>query len=40
MIWLGDFNRQHPMWDEDRNSHLFMQALLNKAQVIIDAIVN
>jgi Endonuclease-reverse transcriptase len=23
MIWLGDFNRHHPMWEEDGNSHLF-----------------
>jgi hypothetical protein len=23
MIWLGDFNRHHPMWEEDANSHLF-----------------
>jgi len=23
MIWLGDFNRHHPMWEEDDNSHLF-----------------
>ena len=23
MIWLGDFNRHHPMWEDDANSHLF-----------------
>jgi endonuclease/exonuclease/phosphatase family metal-dependent hydrolase len=23
MIWLGDFNRHHPMWEDDTNSHLF-----------------
>jgi exonuclease III len=23
MIWLGDFNRHHPIWEEDTNSHLF-----------------
>ena len=23
MIWLGDFNRHHLMWEEDANSHLF-----------------
>lgn len=23
MIWLGDFNRHHAMWDEPRNRHLF-----------------
>jgi len=28
MMWLGDFNRHHPLWDEDRNSHLFTAAAL------------
>jgi hypothetical protein len=23
MFWCGDFNRHHPMWDEERNHHLF-----------------
>lgn len=23
MIWLGNFNRHHPLWDEDHNTHLF-----------------
>lgn len=23
MIWLGDFNWHHPLWDEPRNAHLF-----------------
>jgi hypothetical protein len=23
MVWIGDFNRHHPMWEEDANSHLF-----------------
>ena len=23
MIWLGDFNRHHPIWEDDINSHLF-----------------
>ncbi|CAK5265676.1 unnamed protein product [Mycena citricolor] len=22
-IWAGDFNRHHPLWDKDRNQHLF-----------------
>ncbi|KAF9521639.1 Endonuclease/exonuclease/phosphatase, partial [Crepidotus variabilis] len=22
MIWAGDFNRHHPMWEEERNNHL------------------
>ena len=23
MLWCGDFNRHHPLWDEERNRHLF-----------------
>src|SRR6202011_3471472 len=23
MLWLGDFNRHHLMWEDDTNSHLF-----------------
>src|SRR5882724_11089540 len=38
IIWLGDFNRHHPMWDEGRNAHLFMRANLDRAQHLIDAI--
>jgi Endonuclease-reverse transcriptase len=38
MIWLGDFNRHHPMWDELRNSHLFTRANQDKVQTLLDAI--
>jgi len=23
MIWAGDFNRHHPLWDRDEDTHLF-----------------
>lgn len=36
MIWAGDFNRHHPLWDENRNKHLFTHENLTKAQIIID----
>ena len=36
MIWLGDFNRHHPYWDEDRNAHLFTPANIGRAQTILD----
>ena len=36
VIWLGDFNRHHIMWDKSRNSHLFMRSNLDKAQIIIN----
>jgi hypothetical protein len=35
-IWLGDFNRHSPMWDEARNSQLFTRAALREAQRLID----
>src|SRR6266550_3218959 len=36
MIWLGDFNRHHPYWNEDRNHHLFMPANIERAQMVLD----
>ena len=38
MIWLGDFNRHHPLWDEERNSHLFTNATLEAAQKLINVL--
>jgi len=35
MIWLGDFNRHHPTWEDIRNRHLFNYAA---AQPLIDLI--
>ena len=35
MIWLGNFNRHHPLWDEECNNHLFMTAALNSSQKIL-----
>ena len=31
MLWCGDFNRLHPLWDEDWNRHLFTTAALQAA---------
>lgn len=36
MIWLGDFNRHHPLWDEERNSHLFTRRASEEAQKLIE----
>lgn len=36
-IWLGDFNRHHPAWDDPRNGHLFTQHNLDRAQLLIDS---
>lgn len=34
-IWLGDFNRHHPMWDEPRNSQLFTRPNIARAETLI-----
>lgn len=36
MIWAGDFNLHHPLWDEERNAHLFTNKALEDAQTLID----
>lgn len=36
IIWLGDFNRHHPMWHEACNCHLFTSANLVAAQILLD----
>ena len=38
MFWLGDFNRHHPLWDEEHNSHLFTKVALNNAQKLLDLV--
>jgi hypothetical protein len=35
---LGDFNRHHPLWDEERNAHLFSPSNLDLAQPLIDLV--
>ena len=36
LVWAGDFNRQHPRWDEERNHQLFTARALDNAQLLID----
>lgn len=38
IIWLGDFNRHSPRWDNPRNDHLFSNASLARAQVLINMV--
>ena len=40
VIWLGDFNRHHPIWDEVRNAHLFTKVALEAAQPLLNMISN
>ena len=35
IIWCGDFNRHHAMWDEERNHHLFTARALSAANELI-----
>lgn len=39
-LWVGDFNRHHPMWDEPRNQHLFMSSNLESAEELIEITAN
>ena len=35
-MWMGDFNRHHPLWDEARNAHLFTQKNLDLTQPLLN----
>jgi len=36
MIWAGDFNRHHPLWDRAEDVHLFTRAATNAADQLIE----
>ena len=38
MIWAGNFNRHHPLWDDEKDTHLFTQQALNQASNLIELI--
>ena len=38
MLWAGDFNRHHPLWDDDKDVHLFTRQALRDAEGIINLI--
>ena len=35
MLWAGDFNRHHPLWDNDEDVHLFTQQATRQAEALI-----
>ena len=35
-VWLGDFNRHHPLWDDPSNTHLFTTTNLDTASPLVD----
>jgi len=36
MIWAGDFNRHHPLWDREEDKHLFTSSAIQAADKLID----
>ncbi len=36
MIWAGDFNRHHSLWDKNEDTHLFMRKATDAANDFID----
>ena len=36
MIWVGDFNRHHPLWDAPSNHHLFTRSNIDAADTLIN----
>ena len=39
MIWAGDFNRHHPLWDDNNDMHLFTNQALRNAEGLINLLV-
>ena len=37
-IWLGDFNRHHPYWDDPRDSRLFTDTAMEAAEPLLEAV--
>jgi len=40
VIWLGDFNRHHPLWDDPNDERLFTPKVMHAAEVLIEAVVD
>ena len=38
MIWAGDFNRHHLLWDRDEDTHLFTRQAQRAAEKLIDVL--
>jgi Endonuclease-reverse transcriptase len=38
MLWMGDFNRHHPLWDRDEDTHLFTSQARRAAEPVIDLV--
>jgi len=38
VIWLGDFNHHHPLWDDPNDDHLFTPKAMDAVEVLIEAL--
>jgi hypothetical protein len=38
ILWLGDFNRHHPHWDDPANTILFTRSAIRDAEILITAV--
>jgi ribonuclease HI len=38
ILWVGDFNRHHPHWDDPNDTRLFTPLALRAAEVLIEAV--
>ena len=38
VLWVGDFNRHHPYWDNPSDTRLFTSKALNNAKILIKAV--
>ena len=38
MLPMGDFNRHHPLWDRDKDTHLFTQQAIRAVEGLIGLI--
>ena len=38
VIWLGDFNRHHPLWDDPNDECLFMPKAMHAVEVLIEVV--
>jgi len=40
VLWVRDFNRHHPYWDDPSNDRLFTKEALEAAEKLIEAVVD
>jgi len=38
VVWVGDFNRHHPIWDQEEDHHLFTPIALQAAECLLGTV--